>query len=116
MSDGSTNPELAASSPFIYIQGTSADPADAKGIVEKVSAMVPQVLAQKQQHLDAPASTYISVSSVVPTTTPQLEKGTRIRAAGATLALGDVRQPRRGFRRRERPDQARRQARQSSPT
>jgi hypothetical protein len=88
VSDGSTNPELAASSPFIYIQGTSADPADAKGIVEKVSAMVPQVLAQKQQHLDAPTSTYISVSSVVPTTTPQLEKGTRIRAAGATFALG----------------------------
>ena len=37
VSDGSTNPELAASSPFIYIQGTSADPADAKGIVDKVS-------------------------------------------------------------------------------
>jgi hypothetical protein len=88
VSDGSTNPELAASSPFIYIQGTSAHAADAQGIVQKVSDLVGQDLAQKQAHLDAPASTYISVSVVVPPTAAQINKGTRIRAAGATLALG----------------------------
>ena len=43
---------------------------------------------EKQKRLQAPESTYISVSQVVPATAGQLQKGTRARAAGATFALG----------------------------
>jgi hypothetical protein len=88
VSDGSTNPELAESSPFIYIQGTSSDPEAAQDIVKRLSGLVGQDLAEKQKRLQAPESTYISVSQVVPATAGQLQKGTRARAAGATFALG----------------------------
>ena len=87
VTDGSTNPELLASGPFVYIQGTSTSPEKAKDIVQRVEALAERNLADRQKTLQAPVSTYIKVTPVVPATDPQVRKGTRMRAAGAAATL-----------------------------
>jgi len=89
VNNGSTNPELLQSGPFIFIEGTSASPEDAQDIVRRVSALAPKDLAMRQKELDAPTSTYITVTEVVPPTTPEPLKVKKFRAAGAagTLAV-----------------------------
>ena len=88
VTNGSTNPELLESGPFVFVQGTSTTPQDAQGIVRKVSALAVQNLAERQKALNAPASTYITVNEVVSPTTPELRKINKLRAAGAAGLLG----------------------------
>ena len=88
VTNGSTNPELLESGPFVVIEGTSSTPQHAQDIVRRVSALAAQELAERQKKLDAPASTYISVNEVVPPTTPEARKTTKLRAAGAAGMLG----------------------------
>ena len=89
VNNGSTNPELLQSGPFVFIEGTSTSPEDAQDIVRRVSALAPKDLAMRQKELDAPTSTYITVTEVVPPTTPAPLKVKKLRAAGAagTLAV-----------------------------
>jgi hypothetical protein len=88
VTNGSTNPELLMSGPFVLIEGTSSTPQQAHDIVRRVSALAPKELAKRQKKLDAPASTYISVNQVVPPTTPEARNTTKLRAAGAAGGLG----------------------------
>jgi hypothetical protein len=87
VNNGSTNPELLESGPFVFIEGTSTSPEDAQDIVRRVSALAPRDLAMRQKELDAPTSTYITVTEVVPPTTPEPLKVKKLRAAGAAGLL-----------------------------
>jgi hypothetical protein len=87
INNGSTNPELLESGPFVFIEGTSTSPEDAQDIVRRVSALAPKDLAMRQKELDAPTSTYITVTEVVPPTTPEPLKVKKLRAAGAAGVL-----------------------------
>jgi uncharacterized protein involved in exopolysaccharide biosynthesis len=89
VTNGSTNPELLESGPFVFIEGTSSTPQDAQDIVRKVSTLSVRNLADRQKELEAPASTYITLIEVVPPTTPEPRNVRKLRAAGAagTLAV-----------------------------
>jgi hypothetical protein len=87
VTNGSTNPELLESGPFVFIEGTSMTPHDAQDIVRRVSALAGQELAARQKQLNAPASTYITVTEVVPATTPEPLTVKKLRAAGAAGVL-----------------------------
>ena len=87
VTNGSTNPELLQSGPLVFIQGTSTTPQDAQDIVRKISAAAVRELAERQKKLNAPASTYITVTEVVPPTTPEARRVRKLRAAGAAGAL-----------------------------
>jgi hypothetical protein len=87
VTNGSSNPELLESGPFIFIQGTSTKPQDAQDVVRRLSAVATQDLAERQKQLDAPPSTYITVNEVVPPTAPEVRQVGKLRAAGAAGAL-----------------------------
>lgn len=90
VTNGSTNPELLTSGPFIFIAGESATAEGARAIVERVVRQAEVQLADRQAELRAPQPTYITVDQVVPPTTAEAEKGSRARAAAAALALALV--------------------------
>ena len=87
VTNGSTNPELLESGPFVFIEGTSVKPQDAQDIVRRVSALASQELAERQKEVDAPTSTYITVNEIVPPTTPEARNTKKLRAAGAAGML-----------------------------
>jgi hypothetical protein len=88
VTNGSTNPELLESGPFVFIQGISIDSQTAQDIVRRVSALAVQDLAERQRGLNAPTSTYITVTQVVAPTTPEPRRTNKLRAAGAAGMLG----------------------------
>jgi hypothetical protein len=87
VTNGSTNPELLQSGPFVFIKGTSTVPQDAQDIVRRLSELATADLDERQRQLDAPPSTYITVNLVVPPTAPEMLQVTKLRAAGAAGAL-----------------------------
>jgi hypothetical protein len=90
VSNGSSNPELLESGPFLFIWGTAPSPEEAQAITEQVVAKATAVLDERQTELDAPSSTHIGVEQVVAPSPGQLLSGTPLRAAAAALALGGV--------------------------
>jgi len=90
VTNGSTNPELLESGPFIFVQGDGPSPEAAQDITEKVSAMAAAVLAQRQTELNAPPSTHISVEVVVPPTVGQPLQDSPLRAAAAAGAIAGM--------------------------
>jgi hypothetical protein len=87
VSNGSTNPELLITGPFIFITGNSSSKAGATDIVRKVQARAQVELANRQKEVKAPASTYITAVEVVAPTTGEAAGGSRIRSAAAAGAL-----------------------------
>jgi hypothetical protein len=87
VTNGSTNPELLQSGPFVFVEGTSMTPQEAQDIVRRVTALAAQQLAARQKELNAPPSTYITVTEVVPPTSPEPLNVKKLRAAGAAAAL-----------------------------
>jgi len=90
VSNGSTNPELLESGPFIFIQGTAATAAEAQDITRRASAMATDVLKERQQELNAPTSTHILMQVVVAPTTGQPQTSSPMRKAAAAGALGGL--------------------------
>lgn len=90
VSNGSTNPELLTTGPFVFITGQSYSSDDAQAIVRKVADVARIDLAHRQSELDAPPSTYISIHEVVAPTTSQAPKGSRLRAAGVAGLLSVI--------------------------
>jgi hypothetical protein len=88
VTNGSSNPELLITGPFLFIEGDSSTAAGATEIVAKVADRAKVELAKRQKELQAPSSTYITAVEVVPPTTPEAKGGSRIRAAAAAGALG----------------------------
>jgi hypothetical protein len=90
VSNGSTNPELMITGPFVFIQGHSATSDGAMDIVRKVSERADVELADRQRELKAPPSTFITAVKVVPPTTAEAQGGNRVRPAAAAMALGII--------------------------
>jgi hypothetical protein len=88
VNDGSSNPQLLAVSnngPFVYIQVDSLSPATATGTVAGAEQLVRNDLTERQQSLNAPKSTYITVTEVEPPSTPQAKRTTKWAAGGLAL-------------------------------
>jgi hypothetical protein len=90
VTNGSTNPELMVSSPFLYIQGDSTSAARARDIVVRVAQRARDELATEQKTLGAPPSTFITLAEFVPPTTPQRLQGGKLRALIATLMISII--------------------------
>jgi hypothetical protein len=88
VSNGSSNPELLTSGPFLFIEGESETGAEARQIVRRVAEQAEIALAAQQQALQAPPSTFITMDEVVPPTTPVAEGGNRARPVAAALGVG----------------------------
>lgn len=87
ITNGSSNPELLETGPFLFVQGTGPTPEAAREISGAAGAMAARVLAQRQTDLSAPASTHLTIHEVVPPTTGVPLKGSPQRAAAAAGAL-----------------------------
>jgi hypothetical protein len=90
VTNGSTNPELITSGPFVFIAGESATAGAAQDVVRRVIDRAKIELANRQKELSAPPSTFITISEVVPPTTAEAQGGSRTRAAAAALAFGFI--------------------------
>lgn len=88
VSNGSTNPELLVSGPFIFIDGESRDPAAARALVQKVAKRVARELAARQKDLEAPPQTYVTANVVVAPTVGESKGGSRGRAGAAAVGIG----------------------------
>lgn len=86
--NGTSNPEVLTSGPFVFILGESRTAEGARDIVAQVGARARIELSARQDALDAPASTHIVINDVVPPTTPDEKRGSAARAAAAALGLG----------------------------
>ncbi|MEV7808992.1 hypothetical protein AB0O28_39175 [Microbispora sp. NPDC088329] len=87
VTNGSTNPELMMSGPFVFVEAEAPDPGTAKALVAKVMAQADIELVQRQKAVAAPPTTFLTITHVVEPTTPEAKKGSRSRAAGAAVAL-----------------------------
>jgi hypothetical protein len=87
VTNGSSNPELLQSGPFIFIGGSGPSPEAAQEVATKVAAMAAVVLDERQNELHAPPSTHINLQVVVPPTAGQPLSTSPLRAAAAAGAL-----------------------------
>jgi hypothetical protein len=87
VTNGSTNPELLESGPFIFVAATGPSPKEAQDVAERVASAATELLAARQTELGAPAPTHISIQEVVPATPGQPLLGSPMRAAAAAGGL-----------------------------
>ncbi|MBA2954225.1 hypothetical protein GON03_07820 [Nocardioides sp. MAH-18] len=90
VTNGSSNPELLESGPFLFIHATGPTPEAARRVTARLTEMVGEVLTQRQDALKAPAATHINVQVVVPTTAGHLLTDNPMRATAAALALAGI--------------------------
>jgi hypothetical protein len=90
VSNGSTNPEDVNSGPFVFVSVDTTSPAGATSIAKAIGDQARKQLLARQEALGAPPSTYITVGTVVPPTTPTQEHKSKTRAAAAFLAVGVI--------------------------
>lgn len=88
VNNGSVNPELLITGPFIFITGESVTADGARDIVRRVAAQARIELEKRQQVVDAPEGTHISIDEVVSPTKPLALRGGKARPAAVTLGLG----------------------------
>jgi hypothetical protein len=88
VNDGSANPGLlGVSGPFVYIEADAATADEAHGVVRAAQDRVRQELLNRQKALNAPPVTYITMTDVVPASTPEVMRDTQIQLAVAALVL-----------------------------
>jgi membrane protein implicated in regulation of membrane protease activity len=90
INDGSTSPDLLSSSqngPFIYIEGDSTTPAMASGVVLKAQQKIRAELVSRQEALNAPKSTFLTMVDVIAPTTPVSKMTTKLQLTGVAAVL-----------------------------
>jgi hypothetical protein len=90
VTNGSTNPELLETGPFLFVQGTGPTAEAAQDVVTRASARAAEVLAVRQDELGAPESTHITMQVVVEPTAGQPLLGSSLRAFAAVGALAGL--------------------------
>ncbi|GII02350.1 hypothetical protein [Planobispora takensis] len=90
VSNGASNPELLISGPFVFIEGESTTPQAAQDVIRKVMERARVELVKRQGVVGAPRRTYLTMTDVVKPTPPEAKRGSKLRAAGATLAVSAV--------------------------
>lgn len=88
ITSGGTNPELMPATPFIVITSEAPTAELAHGIVARVTQLAGEELRARQQQVSAPPTTFVTATVVVPPTSPDEKKGSRMRSAVITGALG----------------------------
>ncbi|MFB9628739.1 hypothetical protein [Nonomuraea helvata] len=86
--NGSPNPELLANGPFVIIDVKSPSAETAHALAVKLVQQAKIELAARQKLVQAPPSTYIQLTEMVPPTSPQEQRGGKSRSAAAVLVLG----------------------------
>lgn len=87
--DGRSNADLLGSSgPFIYIEAESRSASDAKAMVAVAERHIRSELVRRQEELDVPQSTFITIVDVVPPSPPEPVLTDKLEAGGLVLALG----------------------------
>jgi hypothetical protein len=87
VSNGSANPELLETGPFVFVQGIGPTPEAAEAITSRVVEKVVEVLDARQEALRAPDPTRILPQVVVPVTEARPLTGSSARAAAAALGI-----------------------------
>lgn len=87
VNNGTSNPELLQSGPFVFITSTGRTPDVAEELTQRVAAIASRILSERQDELLAPPSTHIEVHEVVEATDGARLMGKPARAAAASLAL-----------------------------
>ena len=90
VSNGSSNPELLESGPFVFIEATGPSPEAAQKLTAELSRVAGTVLDERQTELQAPESTHINLQFVVPPTAGTPLASIRMRAAAAAGALAGL--------------------------
>ena len=90
VNNGTSNPEMLESGPFIFITGTGPNPEAAQDITEKVSRMAMAVLEERQEELNAPPSTHIELQVIVAPTAGLPLLGSPLRAAAGVGGLAGL--------------------------
>ncbi|GAA0361328.1 hypothetical protein GCM10009530_08520 [Microbispora corallina] len=88
VSNGTTNPELMITVPFVVISSEAPTPQEAYDVVVRLNRLAQEKLVEQQRALGAPPATYLKALEVVPPTTPEEKTGSRLRAAFVALAMG----------------------------
>ncbi|HEV2779865.1 MAG TPA: hypothetical protein VGX25_10750 [Actinophytocola sp.] len=88
INDGSGNPELfGVNGPFVFIEGESTSADEARALVERAQQRVRDELLNRQKALNAPPSTYITMTDVVAPSAPEIQRGEQLQIAVAALVL-----------------------------
>jgi len=86
--DGKSNASLlGVNGPFIYIEGSSTNPDEARSVVQRAQQKVRDELVNRQKALNAPPSTYITIADVVSPSLPQVQRGLQLQFAVAGLVI-----------------------------
>jgi hypothetical protein len=88
--NGTTNPELLESGPFIFVHGLGPSAQAAQDIAQRVANLAGVILDERQNELNAPQSTHIGIQVVVPPGTGQPLLSSPMRAAAAVAALAGM--------------------------
>ncbi len=90
VNNGTSNPELLQSGPFIFIKGTGPTPRAAQDMATQVAATAQAILKERQVEVNAPASTHIEVEVVVAPDAGKPLLGSPLRAAAGVGALAGL--------------------------
>lgn len=88
VNNGSANPELLASGPFVIINAKSQSAQTAQSLVVNLVARAKVEMVERQLLLNAPPTTFVQVTEMVAPTAPQEQRGGKSRSAAAVLAIG----------------------------
>ena len=88
--NGTTNPELLESGPFIFVHGLGPSAQAAQDIAQRVANEAAVILDERQNELNAPQSTHIGIQVVVQPGTGQPLLSSPMRAAAAVAALAGM--------------------------
>ncbi|MEV7009732.1 hypothetical protein [Streptosporangium sp. NPDC051022] len=86
--DGRSNPDLlgiSTNGPFVYVQVESRSPATTQDVLLRAKARVRKELANRQQALRAPRSTFITIVDVVPSSSPEARMSSKLAVMGGVF-------------------------------
>jgi hypothetical protein len=90
VNNGSDNPEALSTGPFVFITVDGPDADAAQALVRRAVTEASAELDRRQATIKAPRSTYVQLTEIVPASIAEPQRGSKLRAVGAALALGLV--------------------------
>ena len=90
INNGTSNPELLESGPFIFVRAVASSPEAAQELAAKVSSSAWTILAERQDALKAPPSTHIEMQVIVAPKDGQPLLGSPLRVAAGAAGLAGL--------------------------
>jgi hypothetical protein len=88
INNGTSNPELLTSGPFVFVTVDSASPERSRALVQRAVDQAGIELKARQATLNAPPVTFVTFNVIVPASEAVPQRGSRLRAAGSAGAFG----------------------------